>query len=241
MRLRLFLRSFLLQAGYGDERRQALGFAWAVDPALRRAHRGAQALRDARKRQLACVNTQPVAAGLVLGTTAALEARGQLGREAALKQALCCSLAAAGDSFFWGALRPLAAATAWLVGLLAVRLEPAAWLAGPAAGLLAFNGPALAIRWRGLSVGLEKGEAAALEAAALEARAWTRRVRRGAAPLLAACCALALADTPKPAAWLLAGAFAAGALLSARAGGALRLTAAAGVAGALASAAGWIP
>ena len=35
LRARMFLRCLFLQSGFADESRQALGFAWAMDPALR--------------------------------------------------------------------------------------------------------------------------------------------------------------------------------------------------------------
>ena len=95
LRWSLFLRLPLLQAGFGDERRQGLGFAWAIDPALREAYAlDAAGLSAARGRALAPFNCQPCAAGVPLGVAAALEARasagdaGAIARSSALKSAL---------------------------------------------------------------------------------------------------------------------------------------------------------
>jgi len=189
LRAPLFARSLLLQAGFSDERRQGLGFAWAVDPALAVAYsRSADGFRAARLRHLGSFNTHPCASGLILGACAELEARAGAGeapaaaRAAALKAALGAALAGAADAFFWGALRPLAAAAAVLAALAAARLGAAHPLAiGAAAGLAVFNGPALFARWRGVALGLRGGEESALVAARLPVQRWLRAARLAAA------------------------------------------------------------
>lgn len=246
----LFARSLLLQAGFGDERRQALGFAWSVDPALRRAYAAdAPGLARARERHLAPFNAQPHAAALILGLTAALEGRAAAGDQAAAARAVSmkascgAALSAAADAFFWGALRPLAAALAILTAAAFWRLGlPHPCAAGAAAGLLAFNVPALAARALGIRRGLAEGEAAAATAACLPAQYWIRSTRRAAAAaiVLTAWLALGLPLLTPPVRLAAAAAFAAGAGLSRLAGGPLRLLAAAFAFGAIASAAGWL-
>jgi PTS system mannose-specific IID component len=243
----LFARSLLLQAGFGDERRQALGFAWAIDPALTAAYAGdAAGLRAARARHLAPFNAQPCAAGLPLGAAAALETRAASGdasaaaRGVALKASLGSALSGAADAFFWGALRPLAAAAAVLGTAAAWRLgasRPFAWGAG--LGLLVFNVPSLWARWAGLTLGLDAGEGAALAACSLPAQAWISGARRAAVIVIFAAVWAVLAlpfSIPRLPATV---AFAAGAALGRFAEGPLRLVAAAALLGALASAAGW--
>lgn len=248
LEVRLFLRSFLLQAGFSDERRQGLGFAWALDPALRAAYAGdAAGLSSARARHLGAFNTQPYAAGLVLGVTAALERRAASGEPAlaaraeSLKSAVGAALAGAADAFFWGCLRPLAAAVAILVGAAGWKSgaeHPFAW--GAAAGLLVFNAPALAARGFGLELGLRDGASAAASAAGLPAQRWIVRARLAAvvAVFAAVWIALNLPMIGGPRA-LAAAAFAAGAGLSRAAGGPLKLIAAAGLLGVAAAAGGW--
>jgi hypothetical protein len=250
-RARLFLRSLLLQAGFSDERRQGLGFAWTLDPALRAAY-GADAdgLRAARLRHLGVFNTAPNAAGLIVGACAALEARAASGdaaaaaRAQAFKGAIGASLAGSADALFWGALRPLAAATAALgaaVGVLLGTKTPL--VVGAAAGLLVFNAPALAARGLGVERGFVDPDGAALRVAALPVRGWIRAARLAAAALIVAAAA-ALIGRPflhTPAA-LAAGAFALGAGAARATVGPLRLIAAAGLLGAAAwAAAGWTP
>jgi PTS system mannose-specific IID component len=246
LRLRLFARSLLLQAGFCDERRQALGFAWAIDPALAAYAGDAAGLSAARARQLASFNVQPCASGLPLGVVAALEARAAKGdaaaaaRGAALKASLSMALSGAADSFFWGALRPLAAAVAVLGSAFAWSLGASRpFLCGAALGLAIFNAPSLWARWAGLRLGLAEGEAAALTACSLPAQGWIRAARVAAvlAIFAAVWCVLNLRlGIPRLPAAL---AFAAGAGLGRFTNGPLRLVAAAGLLGAAVSAAGW--
>ncbi|NNN04514.1 MAG: hypothetical protein HKL90_01300 [Elusimicrobia bacterium] len=251
LRPRLFMRSLLLQAGFGDERRQGLGFSWTIDPALRAAYRGdADGLRAARRRHLESFNTQPCAAGLIVGACAALEARAAAGdagaaeRARAFKSSIGAALAGSADALFWGALRPLAAATAALVAVLGYRAGAASpFMIGAASGLLVFNAPALTARWLGVGRGLAVADAAALEACSLPAQSWIRVARWTALALALVACALAL-ELPelRAHAALAAAALAFGAAFSRAAGGPLRLVAAAGILGAAASLAlGWAP
>lgn len=245
---RLFARSLLLQAGFSDRRRQGLGFAYAIDPALAAAYAGdAAGLSAARLRHLASFNVQPHAVGFPLGAAAALEAEAAAGRPGAaeravaLKGMLGACLSGAADGFFWGALRPLSGALAILVGFTAWRHGARHPLAeGAAAGLLAFNVPALAARGVGLARGLSGGESCAAGAAALPAQRWIRGARWTAlvVVVLAAWSAMGLPEFSRLAA---AAAFAAGAALSRAAGGPLRLAAAAGLAVAAGTLAGWAP
>ncbi len=244
LRPRLFLRSLLLQAGFGDERRQGLGFSWIIDPALRAAYRSdAAGLRAARLRHLEAFNTQPCAAGLIVGACAALEGRAAAGdagaeeRARAFKNSIGAALAGSADALFWGALRPLAAATAVFVGIVLYRARAASpLLIAAAAGLLVFNAPALTARWLGVARGLAAGDAAALEACSLPAQAWIRAARATALALAlaAGAAALALPEVRAHAA-LAAAALAFGAAFSRAAGGPLKLVAAAGLLGTAAS------
>ena len=247
LRLRLFARSLLLQAGFSDERRQALGFAWAIEPALARAYSGDRAGLDAAlARHLVPFNAQPSAAGLPLGVAAALEARAARGdaaaavRSVALKDPLCASLSGAADAFFWGAVRPLAAAAAVFGALVAWRLgssRPFAY--GAAAGFLVFNLPSLWARWAGLGLGLREGEAAVAAVCGLPVQDWIRAARRAAVIALFAAVWAALVFSLGIQRAPAAVAFAAGAGLSRFTSGPLLLIAAAGLLGAAASAAGW--
>lgn len=189
LRRSLFLRSLLLQAGFGLERMQALGFAWALDPWLQRVWGSdAPALAAARRRHLACFNTNPYAGGFLLGLTARLEElaaaapegtrEAQLTRQAQLKAACSTGLAGAADAFFWGALRPALAFGAILLALLGHRLGLRSWALAPALlYLAAWNGPALFVRWRGIERGYAGGEAGLLEVGRMPAAQAARTLR----------------------------------------------------------------
>lgn len=192
-KMALFLRSFLLQSAFGPERCQALGFAWALDPWLSKLWSG-DALTEARRRHLACFNTNPYAVGFVLGMTCRMEQEAAaapaaqraalLTRATTLKTAASTGLAGAADSFFWGALRQALAFAALLTGLGLYHAGFAAWSLAPAAlYLLGWNGPALWARWKGLSQGYAGGEKGVLEVCKLPAAEAALRLRLAAVGL----------------------------------------------------------
>lgn len=207
---RMFLRSLLLQAAFGPERMQAVGFAWALDPWLVKLWgRDAAALAEARARHLACFNTNPYASGFVLGMTARLEeeaaaapvaARAEkLARLAALKGAASAGLAGAADAFFWGALRPALGFAAVLLGLLLYRQGALAWALLPVAPyLLAWNAPALWARWKGLAEGYRGGEKAVLDVCRMPAAQAALALRFAALGLGTATVLAALYTTALP-------------------------------------------
>ena len=246
----LFLRSLLLQAGFSDERRQALGFAFAIDPVLARAYADdAAGLRAARLRHLAPFNVQPCAAGLPLGAAARLETLATQGdlaaaaRGVALKASLGAALSGAADALFWGALRPLAAAGAVIGALASYRFGARSPLTcGAAVGLLIFNVPGVWARWAGVGEGLLRGEGAALTACGLPAQDWIKIARRTAVVAIFVAVWAAIVSPFGFSGVVAAGAFAAGAGLSRAAGGPLRLIAAAGLLAAIANSfTGWTP
>ena len=243
----VFARSLFLQAGFGDERRQALGFAWALDPVLSEAYANdSRGLAEARTRHFGSFNTNPYAAGLILGVTASLERRIAAGEESlrgrvsVLKSSAGASLAGAADAFFWGALRPLAAASAVLIATtLFILRQPHPFFWGSVVGLAIFNIPALVARWKGLSRGLAEGEGALAAAALLPVQKWIYLTRVAAGGVMIAAAALASSSGVIVHPLWSAGAFLAGVVFSAHAGGPLKLVAGAGLVGAAAAAGGW--
>ncbi|MBI3288137.1 MAG: PTS system mannose/fructose/sorbose family transporter subunit IID [Elusimicrobia bacterium] len=193
MKVRVAARLLLLQARWDPARRQGVGFSFAVDPWLAACWSAEPDQLDAaRRRHLEYFNTHPVAAGLVAGVVCRYEAAASGARGAerealiqkigGLKSVLGASLAAPCDSFFWGALRPASA----LIGLVAAQSLAQAGLPHPLAlgaslALVVYNVPALAGRWLGMSRGFERGEAAAVELAALPVQSWISGLRRLAA------------------------------------------------------------
>ncbi len=120
---RMALRTSLLQATWNYERQQGIGWAYALEPALRALYPDASMRRERLAEHTAFFNTQPTLASLALGAVASLEeqrARGA-GPDAAglarVKAVLGSSLAALGDRLFWFTLRPFAACLGVLVAL----------------------------------------------------------------------------------------------------------------------------
>lgn len=116
----VFLRSLLLRASWSPAHQQALGMAWALRPALFHLYQERTARAEAVRRHLDRFDTHPTLAPAVLGGVVAMEekiAAGLLPREAALRfrADLGAPFAAVGDTFFWGALLPCAAAIAALL------------------------------------------------------------------------------------------------------------------------------
>lgn len=116
---------------------QTLGFAFAIEPVLRRLYPDAKEYQARLKGHLEYFNTQPYFASFVLGAVMRKEAEGAVRKDGAreiadLKTTLMAPLGALGDSFFWGALKPFAA----IVAITALMMG--AWWA-PILYLILFN------------------------------------------------------------------------------------------------------
>lgn len=151
---RVLLRSFLLQASWNFERLQSLGFAYVLAPALHHLYRE-EDLALAYARHLEYFNTHPFLAGPVLGITLSLEETRSQGKPCYLevkefKNMIMAPYAAMGDAFFWGGVRPLAAAVA-----LFFAFRGSLW--APVIFLLMFNLPHLWFRVVGLLRGYNLG------------------------------------------------------------------------------------
>lgn len=114
---RLFVRSLLIQASWSFDRMQSLGFAFAIQPVLKKLYPDRQEYGSRLRLHMEYFNTQPYLATFILGATARMEQERASGQNSAgdvsgLKTALMAPLGALGDSFFWGALKPLTAVIA---------------------------------------------------------------------------------------------------------------------------------
>lgn len=113
---------------------QCLGFGFAMIPALRRLYPDRAEYEARLTVHTAYFNTQPYFASFILGATIRREEDFAAGRATAaavaeLKQNLTAPLGALGDSYFWGALKPLAAAVAVLLLVSGAWWAPLAFLA----------------------------------------------------------------------------------------------------------------
>lgn len=179
-------RSLLIQSCWNYEGMQNVGFAFALAPWLKTIERrGGPSAAAGLHRHLEFFNTQPYMAAFVLGVSGRLEeeladapeeARPQLAaRISKLKGAFGSALAGIGDALFWGTLRPVCAALGISIWLLAYTLgaeRPAAWAVG--GYLLAYNLPALWLRWKGVSLGYALGESLAVE---LKRFRWQEKIK----------------------------------------------------------------
>jgi PTS system mannose-specific IID component len=117
--LRVFVRSFFLQAAWNPEHMQNLGFCFAITPALEVLYPERELRQRALERHLEFFNCHPYLADAILGAAIHAEeriARGQERPESVvqLKRVLGPPFAALGDGFYWLALRPAAALAAAL-------------------------------------------------------------------------------------------------------------------------------
>ncbi len=121
---RVFWRCLFLQAAWNRRGMQNLGFAYAIDPALRALYPAPDRREEALRRHLGFFNCHPYMAAAIVGGAIHHEEKVASGREPGTqplqyKQTLQGPLAALGDGFFWTALRPFFGAVAALGALLA--------------------------------------------------------------------------------------------------------------------------
>jgi PTS system mannose-specific IID component len=154
---------------------QNLGFAYAIDPALRCLYPDPERRREALLRHLRTFNCHPYTAAAIVGGAIHHEERVAAGEEPPAvpleyKQVLQGPMAAVGDGFFWAGLRPFFGAAA-AVGTLAV-----GWPALVAA-VLAYNVVQLWLRWKLFRAGYRSGDAVVAAVAALALPVWAARLR----------------------------------------------------------------
>jgi len=178
---RVFWRCLFLQAAWNRRGMQNLGFAYAIDPALRALYPDPAAREEALGRHLQFFNCHPYMAAAILGGAIHHEEKVAAGSEPGgqplrYKQTLQGPLAAVGDGFFWTALRPffgaLAAVGALLFGWPAI-----------AVALVVYNAIHLALRIRLFRAGYEKGDAVVAEIARLGLLVAADRLRASGAAL----------------------------------------------------------
>jgi mannose PTS system EIID component len=154
----IFLRSLLIQASFNFWRMQNLGFTYALLPLIRLLGNDQGRMQILLSRHMQSFNSHPYMTGPILGSVVQIEEtnlkdENKQNNEDALilKNALSGPYAAIGDSFFWGAYRPLAA----LAGVLFAAEE---CLAAPFLTILLYNTVHFWIRWKGFAEGYRLGK-----------------------------------------------------------------------------------
>jgi len=215
---RVFWRSLFLQAAWNRRGMQNLGFAYAIDPALRALYGDPVLREEALRRHLGFFNCHPYMAAAILGGAIHHEERVAAGLEPSqaslrYKQTLQGPLAAIGDGFFWTALRPFFGALGALVALIFGL--PAVWVV-----LVVYNVIHFALRIGLFRVGYERGDALVPLIARLSLPVVADRLRTGGAALAGGAAGLwvyhAAARWPEPGAPITALAAVAGYLALAR-------------------------
>jgi PTS system mannose-specific IID component len=146
-------RLLLIQGAWNFKGMQNIGFAYAMLPGLKEIHGDRAGEKAAR--YAGFFNTHPYMAPTIAGVFLKLEEQGRAEEADKIKPALCGSLAAMGDTFFWATLKPITA----LLLLLAVLVDQ---LWGMALVLLLYNGMHLWVMAWGFSRGYRDGPDGAL-------------------------------------------------------------------------------
>lgn len=154
--LRVFLRSFFLQASWNPKGMQNLGMAYALYPALKQLYPDPETQNQAVRRHLVFFNTHPYVAAAIVGGVLFYEQRIARGedtpeRVGGFKQALMGPLAAVGDGFFWLSLKPAA-------GAVAAALVPLIGVWAPLVFFVLYNLVHFTLRARLYWVGLTRGD-----------------------------------------------------------------------------------
>ncbi len=154
-KLRLFLRSFLIQATWNRERMLGLGYCFCLLPFAEKRLRSASRRKKFLTRNLGYFNTHPYLATWVIGAAIKVEEQVLAGLRPAedverFRTTLSHALAVTGDDLFWHQLRPITA----LVGVM-VTWYFQFW--GLLAFLLLYNAPHLIVRSQGIHQGLVHG------------------------------------------------------------------------------------
>jgi len=152
VRVAVVLRSLLVQAAWNYRTMLGTGMAFALTPALRHLHTGADAVDRALERHASLFNAHPYLTPLALGALARLEAEGASDEMIdRFRSALRGPLGALGDRLVWAGWLPLCA----LFGVaLSVVGRPGL---GVVLFLLLYNAGHMALRAWGFQVGWSAG------------------------------------------------------------------------------------
>jgi PTS system mannose-specific IID component len=185
---RVFWRCLFVQAAWNRRGMQNLGFAYAIDPALRALYPDPGRREEALRRHLGFFNCHPYMAAAIVGGAIHHEEKVAAGAEPGAqpleyKRTLQGPLAALGDGFFWTALRPFFGALAALGALLA------GWRAIVGA-LAVYNVIHLAFRVGLFRAGYAKGDAIVEDISRLSLPVVADRLRSAGAALCGAAAAV---------------------------------------------------
>lgn len=142
----LFWRSLALEGSFNYEKMQALGFAWAMFPVIKKYHKTKEAQAEALQRHTAFFNISPPLVTFPLGIAATMERqyaeKGDIDPSSinAMKVSLMGPLSGIGDSLFWGTFRVIASG-------IGVALAQQANILGPVLYMILFTVPHISLRY----------------------------------------------------------------------------------------------
>ena len=154
--MRVFWRSFTINASYQYERQMNQGFAYSLAPVINKLYDKKEDRVAAYTRHNEFFNVTPMVSPFVMGITAAMEEENANDEQFdptsinAVKSALMGPLSGIGDSVFWGTLRPLVAGIACSLALAGNAVAPILFF-------VLFNVFTVACRYFGVTKGYDLG------------------------------------------------------------------------------------
>ena len=145
----MFWRTMTLSATYNYETMQALGFMYAMMPAINRFYKTEEERKAAIKRHNEIFNTTPTMGGMITGLAASMEKEAAENPDfdtasiSAVKVALMGPFAGIGDSLFWGTVRVISLG-------IGISLAASGSILGAIMHLVLYNVPAHILRFYGL-------------------------------------------------------------------------------------------
>lgn len=155
-RIRVMLRSQLLQGSWNYERMQNGGWAYSLIPAIKKLYPNKDDRSAALKRHLEFFNTHPYIAAPILGVTLALEEERANGVEIddsaiqGVKVGMMGPLAGIGDPVFWFTVRPI-------LGAIAASLATGGSIIAPLFFFVVWNIIRVAFLWYTQEFGYKQG------------------------------------------------------------------------------------
>lgn len=153
----VFWRSFALQGGFNYEKMQNIGYAYAMEPVIKRLYSDKDDQAYALKRHLSLFNCTPAMTPMIMGISSAMEEQHANNPEAvdpdsinSVKAALMAPMSGIGDSILFGTFRVIAAG-------IGVSFAKQGNILGPILFFVLYNTPAFLLRFFGLKYGYKWG------------------------------------------------------------------------------------